>query len=103
MLSYVQYDPIVVVYAMQADSRVTSQGLPKFIPDASNVALIFNHWLDQFKVELALIAARAGKNPGKDPVDIYNDHLKASELVLCYWPNRGIRSWKPRGMIRMTL
>jgi len=44
---------------MQFDSRVTSQGLPKFIPHASNVALSFNHWLGQFKVELALIAARA--------------------------------------------
>ena len=61
---------------MQFDSRVTSQGLLKFLPDASNVALSFNHWLGQFKVELALIAARAGKTPGEDPADIYNDHLK---------------------------
>ena len=50
--------------------------MPKFIPDASNAALSFNHWLGQFKVELALVAARAGKTPGEDPVDIYNDRLK---------------------------
>jgi len=65
---------------MQSDSRVTSQGLPKFIPDASNVALSVNHWLGQFKVELALIAARAGKTPGEDPIDIYDDYLKLLSL-----------------------
>jgi len=71
---------------MQSDSRVMSQGLPKFIPDASNVALSFNYWLGQFKVELALIAARAGKTPGEDPVDIYNDHLRLLSLFSAIGP-----------------
>jgi len=65
---------------MQSDRLVKSQGLPKFIPNASNVALSFNHWLGQFKVELALVAARAGKTPGENPVDIYDDHLKLLSL-----------------------
>jgi len=71
---------------MQSDSRVTSPGLPKFIPDASNVALSFNHWLGQFKVELALVAARAGKTPSEDSVDIYDDHLKLLNLFSAIGP-----------------
>jgi len=71
---------------MQSDRQMTSQGLPKFVPGASNVALSFNQWLCQFQVELALIATLAGKTPGENPVANYDDQLKVLSLFSAIGP-----------------
>jgi len=55
---------------MYSEMAQTSQGLPKLIPDANNAAFSFNQWLCQFKVELVLLASRAGKTQGPNPVDV---------------------------------
>jgi len=62
-------------------SEKTSQGLPKFVPDTSNVAHSFNNWLCELKIELASVAAKAGKTAGENPVDVYTDHLKLLSLL----------------------
>jgi len=71
---------------MYSEMAQTSQGLPKFVSDANSVASCFNQWLCQFEVELALMAARAVKTQGPDPVDIYNDHVKLLSLFSAIGP-----------------
>ena len=77
---------------MQSDRQMTNQGLLKFVPDASNVALIFNQLLCQFQVELALVAALAGETPGENSCSYLRRPAKGSESVLCNWPCRSISS-----------
>ena len=53
--------------------------MPKFVPDATNVAYSFNRWLCQFKLELPLMTAMAGKTTGHNPV-VFDDRLKLLSL-----------------------
>jgi len=80
---------------MYSEMAQISQVLPKLIPDAIN-ASCFNQWLCQFEVELALMAARAGKTQGPNPVDVYDDRVKLLSLLSAIGP-AGISALRATG------